>query len=150
MALVSTVGLGSGLDITSLVRQLVDAERAAPSAALNRREARTKSEISALGQVSSAFSQLQTALNRPLTLTWQGAAGPDTIDSASPASQVHPKTDDETSYRFLVLRTGAAGDSTVVGGVILEIEPQSGFAADVELLLRIACALRDGLMSEST
>ena len=93
---------------------------------------------------------LQTALNRPLTLTWQGAAGPDTIDSASPASQVHPKTDDETSYRFLVLRTGAAGDSTVVGGVILEIEPQSGFAADVELLLRIACALRDGLMSEST
>jgi len=64
MALVSNVGLGSGLDISSLVRQLVDAERAAPSAALNRVEARTKAEISALGQVRSAFSQLQAAVNR--------------------------------------------------------------------------------------
>ena len=61
---------------------------------------------------------------------------------------MHPKTDDDTSYRFLVLRTGTAGDSTVVGGVILEIEPQSGIAADMDLLLRIASALRDGVTSE--
>ncbi len=62
---------------------------------------------------------------------------------------MQPETDDETSYRFLVLRTGTAGDSTVVGGVILEIEPQSSFAAGVDLLLQIACALRDGVTSES-
>ena len=64
MALVSNVGLGSGLDISSLVKQLVDAERAAPSAALNRREARTKAQISAVGQVTSAFSSLKTAVDR--------------------------------------------------------------------------------------
>ncbi|MCK7595155.1 flagellar filament capping protein FliD [Pseudomarimonas salicorniae] len=64
MALVSTVGLGSGLDIGSLVKQLVDAERAAPSAALNRREARTKAQISAVGQVSSAFSTLKAAVDK--------------------------------------------------------------------------------------
>jgi flagellar hook-associated protein 2 len=64
MALVSNVGLGSGLDISNLVKQLVDAERAAPSAALNRREARTKAQISAVGQVTSAFSSLKSAVDR--------------------------------------------------------------------------------------
>ncbi|MCK7595158.1 flagellar filament capping protein FliD [Pseudomarimonas salicorniae] len=64
MALVTNVGLGSGLDIGNLVKQLVDAERAAPSAALNRREARTKAQISAVGQVNSAFATLQTAVDK--------------------------------------------------------------------------------------
>ena len=66
-----------------------------------------------------------------------------------PTASVHPKQDDDTSFRFLVLRTGTAADSTVVGGVILEIEPESGFAADIDLLLQIACALRDGVTSDS-
>jgi len=64
MALISNIGLGSGLDISSMVRQLVDAERAGPSLVLNRREAKAKSQISAVGQVKSAFDQLQTAVNR--------------------------------------------------------------------------------------
>lgn len=62
MGVVSNVGLGSGLDITSLVTQLVDAERGPAQAALNRREAKTKAQISAVGQVKSAFAQLQTAM----------------------------------------------------------------------------------------
>ena len=64
MGLVSNVGLGSGIDISTLVKQLVDSERAGPSAALNRREARTKAQISALGQVRSAFDQLRTAVTK--------------------------------------------------------------------------------------
>lgn len=69
MALVSNIGLGSGLDITNLVKQLVDAERAGPSAALNRREARANAQISALGQVKSAFSALKTAVDKLSTGT---------------------------------------------------------------------------------
>ena len=70
MALVSGIGAGSGLDINSLVTQLVAAERAAPSAAINRREARANAQISALGSVKSAFASLQTAINafKPGTL----------------------------------------------------------------------------------
>jgi flagellar hook-associated protein 2 len=64
MALITNVGLGSGLDISNLVKQLVDAERAGPSAVLNRREARTKAQISAVGQLSSAFSTLKSAVDR--------------------------------------------------------------------------------------
>lgn len=63
MAIVSGVGAGSGLDIQALVTQLVQAEAAAPSAAINRREAKTKAQISALGTIKGAFSGLQTALN---------------------------------------------------------------------------------------
>lgn len=62
MALVSGVGAGSGLDISSLVTQLVQAEAATRNAPLNRREARAKAQISAFAKVSSGFSSLQSAL----------------------------------------------------------------------------------------
>ncbi|MBD8524750.1 flagellar filament capping protein FliD [Pseudomarimonas arenosa] len=64
MALISNIGLGSGLDITSLVNQLVAAERAGPDLILNRREARANAQISAIGKVKSAFASLQTAVDK--------------------------------------------------------------------------------------
>lgn len=55
-------GIGSGLDITGMVTQLVAAERAPADATLNRLETGAKYKLSALGTVSSAFNTLQTAL----------------------------------------------------------------------------------------
>lgn len=55
-------GIGSGLDITGMVKQLVAAERAPADSRLNRIESSAKFKLSALGTVSSAFSGLQTAL----------------------------------------------------------------------------------------
>lgn len=55
-------GIGSGLDITGMVEKLVAAERAPADARLNRIESGAKFKISALGTVSSAFSNLDTAL----------------------------------------------------------------------------------------
>lgn len=63
MGIVSNVGLGSGLNINDMVTQLVASERAGPSLIINRKESRAKAQISALGTLSSAFAQLQTALN---------------------------------------------------------------------------------------
>ncbi len=63
MGLVSTVGLGSGLNIQSLVTQLVSAERLPADTALTKREARAQAQLTSLGTVKGAFSQLQTALN---------------------------------------------------------------------------------------
>lgn len=62
MALISGVGAGSGLDISGLVSQLVQAEAFSRNAPLNRREARAKAQISAFAKVSSGFSSLQSAL----------------------------------------------------------------------------------------
>jgi len=61
MALTSS-GIGSGLDIDSLVTQLVRAEGSAPSLRLNKREASYQSDLSAVGQLKSALSEFQTSL----------------------------------------------------------------------------------------
>ncbi|WP_454831136.1 flagellar filament capping protein FliD [Pseudoxanthomonas wuyuanensis] len=55
-------GIGTGLDINSMVASLVAADRAPADASLNRIETGAKFKLSALGTVSSAFSGLETAL----------------------------------------------------------------------------------------
>ncbi|TCZ81452.1 flagellar filament capping protein FliD [Lysobacter sp. N42] len=54
-------GVGSGLDVASLVQQLVSAERGPADARLDRTDRRLKAEISALGTLRSAFSSLKSA-----------------------------------------------------------------------------------------
>lgn len=55
-------GIGSGLDITGMVEQLVAADRKPADNRLNRIESQAKFKLSALGTVSSAFSTLDTTL----------------------------------------------------------------------------------------
>jgi len=55
-------GIGSGLDITGMVEQLVAADRKPADNRLNRIETQAKFKLSALGTVSSAFSTMETAL----------------------------------------------------------------------------------------
>jgi len=61
MALTSS-GIGSGLDIDSLVTQLVQAEGSAPSFRLNKREASYQSDLSAVGRLKSVLSDFKTSL----------------------------------------------------------------------------------------
>jgi flagellar hook-associated protein 2 len=62
MATISTSGVGSGLDIASLVTQLVDAERAPAEQRLAREESSARAQISAFGSLRSALSILGGAL----------------------------------------------------------------------------------------
>jgi flagellar hook-associated protein 2 len=62
MASITSPGLGSGLDINSLVTQLVDAEKAAPTNRLDQREAKLQARLSAYGTLKGALSKLQTSL----------------------------------------------------------------------------------------
>jgi flagellar hook-associated protein 2 len=64
MAGISSLGVGSGLDLGSLVRQLVAAERAPAEGRLNRTESRMQAQISALGQVKSSLANMDKALAR--------------------------------------------------------------------------------------
>ncbi|MEE4185463.1 MAG: flagellar filament capping protein FliD [Gammaproteobacteria bacterium] len=61
--MVSAPGIGSGLDINGLVEQLVAAERGPAANRLNLAEARTNSELSAVGRIKSAVSSFQSALD---------------------------------------------------------------------------------------
>lgn len=58
---VSSPGIGSGLDVNSIVTQLVAAERAAPDKRLSAATDKDNTTISALGTLKSALASLQTA-----------------------------------------------------------------------------------------
>lgn len=58
----SASGLGSGLDINSLVSQLMAVERQ-PLTAMARKEASFQAKLSAFGQIKGSLSTLQTAAN---------------------------------------------------------------------------------------
>jgi flagellar hook-associated protein 2 len=62
MPTITAAGVGSGLDIQSLVSQLVTAERAPAEARLQKEEASARAQISAFGALRSALSSLGGAL----------------------------------------------------------------------------------------
>jgi flagellar hook-associated protein 2 len=60
MAGISSLGIGSGIDVKSLVDQLVAAERKPVQNRLDRKEARYQAELSAFGALKGALSEFQT------------------------------------------------------------------------------------------
>ncbi|QWL04813.1 flagellar cap protein FliD N-terminal domain-containing protein, partial [Shewanella indica] len=63
MALTAT-GLGSGLNITEIVKVLVDAEKVPKEAIFNKTEARLDAKVSAMGTLKSELSKFQDALKK--------------------------------------------------------------------------------------
>lgn len=61
MAAITSAGLGSGLDVASLVSQLVAAERAAPDARITKAQTKAQTTLSALGGFRSALAGFQDA-----------------------------------------------------------------------------------------
>ena len=63
MGLITSAGVGSGLDLESIITAILNAEKAPKEASLRRNESRVESTLSAIGQLSSALSTLDDALN---------------------------------------------------------------------------------------
>lgn len=61
MASITSAGVGSGIDVASLVSQLVAAERQAPAARLSTAQTKTQTQLSAFGTFRSALAGLQDA-----------------------------------------------------------------------------------------
>gem|GEM_PF-117388 len=87
-------GIGSGLDISSIVNQLVAADRKPADNALNLQQSKTKMQLSSLGTVTSAFDKLKTALTAlkattafdTRTVTASGKAQPGNTEDVLTAS----------------------------------------------------------------
>lgn len=75
---VSSPGIGSGLDVNSIVSGLVSAERSATDARLSKASSADNTKISALGQLKSALANLQTVVGG---LGPKGALGKTTAQS---------------------------------------------------------------------
>jgi flagellar hook-associated protein 2 len=61
MAGISSLGVGSGIDIRSLVDQLVAAERQPVASRLDRREAQYQAQLSAFGALKSALNEFRSS-----------------------------------------------------------------------------------------
>lgn len=60
---ISSLGVGSGLALTDLVNQLLQAERGPKEARLDRREDKVDAEISGLGQIKSKLSEFKSLVD---------------------------------------------------------------------------------------
>src|SRR5688500_11601300 len=60
--MITATGVGSGLDVTGLVKQLVDAERAGSDLQLNRESSKLNAKLSALGTLKGVVGSFQTSL----------------------------------------------------------------------------------------
>ncbi|MBL4572180.1 MAG: flagellar filament capping protein FliD [Gammaproteobacteria bacterium] len=66
--MLTATGLGSGLDVSSLVAQLVSSERAVSDLQLNRQQAKLSSKFSALGALKGSLGGFKSALSGLNTL----------------------------------------------------------------------------------
>ncbi|KAA9001578.1 flagellar filament capping protein FliD [Stenotrophomonas cyclobalanopsidis] len=88
-------GIGSGLDISGMVSQLVAADRKPADNALNLQQSKAKLQLSSVGTITAAFDKLKTSLNalkaatafdtRTVTATKSGTNNSDEILTATVA-----------------------------------------------------------------
>lgn len=151
MAGIQAAGVGSGLDIASLVSQLVAAERQPLDARLDRRSAAVTVELSALGSLRGALATLSDAL-APLRSTTAFAvrsavSANEDVFTAGASGAIAPGTYDvevvslATAQRLASAAFAAGGGSYVGSGTLtisvggnafdLEVPAGAGTLADI-------------------
>lgn len=139
MALTAT-GVGSGLDVESLVTQLMAAERLPLEQRLVRREASITEDISGLGAFKSALSDFQrslTAVNSPSTFEQRNTSSSDsaavsvTAASTAALSSYSVTVDNLAQAQALVVRGAFDSVNQVVGTGTLDFTfGTTGYTAD--------------------
>ena len=123
MASISSLGVGSGIDIKSLVQQLVQAEAAGPTGRYDRKEAEYQAQLSSLGTIKSAMSDFRASyldLKLQSTFNTYTASSSDTdvfTASASSGATTGSHTVEVTQLaQAQSLATGTVTDLTQVLG----------------------------------
>lgn len=62
MGLITSAGIGSGIDVESIISAILNAEKAPQQSSLDRQESRASNTLSALGQLKSSLSTLSDAI----------------------------------------------------------------------------------------
>lgn len=124
MATITSTGVGSGLDVNSLVSQLVAAERKTDDARISAADTKATTEFSAVAKLKSALSTFQTSVQ---TLTTRGAFEPrkvsvgntELLNVTADATAVAGHYDVEVVQLAKAAQLGSAafvgGDSSIVG-----------------------------------
>lgn len=129
MASITSTGIGSGLDVASIVSQLVTAEGRPVDTRLTTQEARAQTKLSAFGSLKSALSDFRDSLSAlselDSVLVHKASSSDESLFTASTAAGASPATysvevvDVAQAQRLL---SGAFADSdTAVGTGTLDI-----------------------------
>jgi flagellar hook-associated protein 2 len=105
MAGISSLGVGSGLDLGALVENLVNAERAPTETRLNTRQNRARAQLSAFGTLSSAVSALSAAVDALKSFQTKLKATSATADTVAVSTSGTP---DPGQYQVRVFELAAA------------------------------------------
>jgi len=158
MASIISSGIGSGLDITGLVGQLVAAEGAPVETRLGKQEAIAQSKLSAFGSVKSALSGFRDHLDsmRKLDslLVRKGTSSNEDLFTVSVDKNASP-----ASYSIDVRQlaqaqklssTAFASSDTVIGTGTLTISiGAESFAVDIDAENNTLAGIRDAINSDS-
>lgn len=138
---VSTLGIGSGLDLSNLLDQLVKAERAPVQARLDVREATAQAQLAAFNTIKTAMNELQSASSalRSLKQSRTTEVSDPTVLTATASSTLPAGT----SYRMEVSQLASAHSLTSarftgnqakdIGSGTLSIKVGKGAAVAIEL-----------------
>ena len=149
-------GIGSGLDITGLVQQLLAAEAEPIERRLGLQEVRAQAKLSAFGSLKSALSEfrdrldtlrdLDSFLSRTATSGNEEVLGATVTGDASPASYDIEVVRLATSQK-LTSGAFASSDSTVGTGTLLLATGAGGFGVEISSENNTLAGIRDAINS---
>ncbi len=142
MPAVTSTGIGSGVDVESIVSALVNAERVPAESRLDIREAETTVTLSALGSLKGALSQIRDGLaplTRASTFDRYVATPSDetaftaTAVGVNAASQHQVKVNQLAQTQRLTTQADFTSATAIVGTGTLTISDGSGGALSIEI-----------------
>lgn len=140
MASITSTGIGSGLNISSIVQQLVQAERAPAETRLTSKERLAESKVSAFGALKSALENFQdklTALQNPDTFSGRkvsiasGASYTATADTSAAAGSYDVSVEQLASRHKIASTAYADSDSSVGTGTLTLTVNGESFSVEV-------------------
>lgn len=158
MAQIISGGIGSGIDVSGLVSQLVQAERAPVENRLNSKEFKAQSKLSAYGTLKSSLSKFQAALDAlKESSLYEGrkisTSNKDLFTvSANASASVGSYTiqSENLASRHKLASAAFASDDTQVGtGTLTFTVNGESFAVDIESGSDSLTAIRDAVNSAS-
>jgi flagellar hook-associated protein 2 len=155
MATISSTSSGSGLDVNSIVTQLVAAERAPAEQRLTRQQNTIDTQISALGTLKGAMANLQTSLTAIKTVSaFQTRSAASSNENVFKASATSSAAAGSYSVEVTSLATAhklsshafAAGSNAVVGTGTLTIAVGSQtFKLEIDASKSTLAGIRDAI-----
>lgn len=148
-------GIGSGIDIKSIVEVLVNAERAPKTNQLDRLEKETTTRISAIGTLSGALNTFKSAID-PLNKaslfesrtasTSNSSVVKATATSTAPAGSYNLQVQQLASSSKVALQAVSGGTKATFGGGKLEISAGStSISVDVTAANNTLAGIRDSI-----